>query len=350
MENVSWNTRAARLFCFCICGAGIYALLKYILPACAPLIAAFLIGAGVFSLAERCAKWSHLPHAVCAVVILCAIVFIIGNLGVVLFRYLFAQIKQLLFILSNGGAELVAARARELPVFKFIHSFVSENELGSEQTVANTLTGVLSYLSNFIGGFLGKALKATPSAFVTGVVSVIACFYIAVDMRRICASLLDFMPKGLKRTVLHMGAQILPILKKFVSAYLKIYALTFAEVFLGLCILCPRFALLGAFAVATVDILPVLGAGIVLIPWGIAELLMEKYFLGVGLLLLYVVISIIRQIAEPRLLGSAVGLSPFVALLAMFAGYRVFGFLGMLLLPIALSVSKKLLVQIKTPQ
>ena len=81
-----------------------------------------------------------------------------------------------------------------------------------------------------------------------------------------------------------------------------------------------------------------LGAGIVLIPWGIAELLMENYFAGVGLLLLYVVISIVRQIVEPRLLGSAAGLSPFVALIVMFVGYKFLGFGGMLILPIALSV------------
>lgn len=341
MNDREWNMRAARLFCFCIYGALIYVTLKYLLPACLPLTLAIAVGAVVFCIAEKISRVTRLPHALCAIVILCVIVGLFGTLSVYLCRYLLAQIKQMLFILSNGGAELVATRARELPVFKLIHSFVSQNDMGNEQTVANTLSGALSYLSNFIGGFLGKALKATPSAIFSGVVAVIACFYVAVDMRRICVSILDFMPRTLKCTVGRTAAQVLPMLKKIAGAYLKIYALTFSEVFLGLCVLCPRFALLGALAVASVDILPVLGAGIVLVPWGIAELLMENYFLGVGLLLLYVVISIVRQIVEPRLLGSAAGLSPFVSLLAMFIGYKLFGFAGMLLLPISLSVWKR---------
>ena len=341
MNDREWNVRAARLFCFCVYGVLAYASLKYFLPACLPIVVAVLIGAVVFCTSEKISSVTHLPHALCATIILCIIVGLFGTLSVYLCRYLLAQIKQLIFILSHGGADLVAARAREMPVFKLVYSFMAQNDIGGEGAFANALTSVLSHLSNFIGGFLGKALKATPSALLSGLVSLIACFYISVDMRRICSAILGFLPCGAARAVLRIKSQVLPILRKFAGAYVKIYALTFAEVFLGLCVLCPRFALLGALGVATVDILPVLGAGIVLVPWGIAELLMENYFLGVGLLLLYVVISIVRQIVEPRLLGSAAGISPFVALLAMFAGYKLLGVLGMLVLPIALSVYKK---------
>lgn len=341
MRDREWTMRGARLFCFCIYGVALYVLFRYFLPACLPIIVAVLIGGGVFCISEKISRLTRLPHAVCAVLILCIIGVLCGTLSIYVCRYLLVQIKQLLFVLSNGGAELVAARARELPVFELVNSFMEQNNISIEGVFAGSLAGALSQLSNFIGGFLGDAIKATPSALLTGIVSVIACFYVAVDMKRICGSVMGFLPRGSANTVLRIKAQVLPIFKKFAGAYVKIYALTFAEVFLGLCVFCPRFALLGAFAVASVDILPVLGAGIVLVPWGIVALLMENYFLGVGLLLLYVVISIVRQIVEPRLLGSAAGISPFVALLAMFVGYKLLGVLGMLLLPIALSVYKK---------
>ena len=342
MQNKNWEGQAARLFCFCIYGIFIYVLLKYILPVCLPLIIAFVIGAGVFSMARRCAGWTHLPHALCAVVILCTLAVLFGTLSVYLCRYLFGQIKQILSVLSRGGAESVLERAEELAVFRFVSSLVSGGREGSTELVSKLFSGALSFVSEFVGGFVSKALRATPSAFVAGVVSVIVCFYVAIDMRRICASAVMLFPHRVKNLVARVREQVIPVLKSFVGAYLKIYALTFAEVFLGLSILCPRFALLGAFGVATVDILPVLGAGIVLRPWGIAELLMENYFVGVGLLLLYVVISIVRQIAEPRLMGSAVGLSPFAAILTMFIGYRMLGFAGMLILPVVLSVAQRI--------
>ena len=342
MKDTNWSARAARLFCFCIYGAVMYAFLKYALPVCLPLVAAFASGAAVFCMAEKCSGWTRLPHALCAVVIICALAAAFGVLGVYLLRYLLAQISQILTALSRGGAHTVIERAGELPVFKLVSSFIDQDGENAEALVEKAMSAILSLASDFIGGALGNALKATPTAFITAVVSVIVCFYIAIDMRRICASVLSFMPRRARGVILKAREQIFPVLKGFISAYARIYALTFAEVFLGLSVLCPRFALLGALAVATVDILPVLGAGIVLIPWGIAALLMENYFLGVGLLVLYVIISIVRQIAEPRLLGSAVGLSSFVSLLSMFIGYRALGVAGMLALPVFLAVFKRL--------
>ena len=164
MTDREWNVRAARLFCFCIYGVLAYAALRYVLPACLPIIVAVLIGAGVFCVADKISRATRLPHALCAVVMICILVVLFGTLSVYLCRYLLAQIKQLIFILSHGGAELVAARAREMPVFKLVYSFMAQNDVSSEGVFANALTGVLSHLSNFIGGFLGKVLKATPSA------------------------------------------------------------------------------------------------------------------------------------------------------------------------------------------
>lgn len=338
MKDTEWGERGARLFCFCVYALIAYVVLKYLLPSALPLIVAILIGAGVFCISEKFSRLSHLPHAVCAIAVICITVTVFGTASVYLCRYLLAQIKQLLFILSQGGAEAVFARAREIYVFRFVCSFITDGEHSADSLVTSALSGALSLVGDFIGGLLGRVIRATPTALLTGVVAVIACFYVAIDMRGIRKSLGGLLPLRTRLAVSKVSAGVLPVLKSFAGAYLKIYALTFFEVFLGLCLLCPRFALLGALAVATVDILPVLGAGIVLIPWGIAELLMENYFVGVGLLLLYVVISIVRQIVEPRLLGSAVGLSPFVALIVMFVGYKFLGIGGMLILPIALSV------------
>ena len=130
-----------------------------------------------------------------------------------------------------------------------------------------------------------------------------------------------------------MRPRIKGAIRGYLRAYLLLFLLTFSEVLIGLLILRQHYAFLIALLVAVVDILPVLGAGTVLIPWAIALLLFRQYSLGFGLLILYGVITIVRQIVEPYALGSRLGLHPLLSLLSMFTGFQVFGIPGMLLGP-----------------
>ena len=94
-----------------------------------------------------------------------------------------------------------------------------------------------------------------------------------------------------------------------------------------------RYPLLLATLFCLFDILPVLGVGMLLVPWGVFALLSGAKGLGVGLLVLFAAISIVRQFAEPRLLGASYGVHPLLTLLSLYAGARLFGFLGLLLFP-----------------
>jgi predicted PurR-regulated permease PerM len=87
-------------------------------------------------------------------------------------------------------------------------------------------------------------------------------------------------------------------------------------------------------------VLPVLGTGGIVIPWGLFNLVRGNLFLGFGLLVLYVVITFIRQAVEPRLVGQQIGLHPIVVLLCMYAGLKLFGVVGLFGLPITILVIK----------
>ena len=87
-----------------------------------------------------------------------------------------------------------------------------------------------------------------------------------------------------------------------------------------------RYALL----IAAVDILPVLGAGIVLVPWGIVSVLSGNYLLGVMLLILYAVTLIVRNFLEPKIVGAQIGIPPLFSLILIFCGLKLFGFIGMI--------------------
>ena len=94
-----------------------------------------------------------------------------------------------------------------------------------------------------------------------------------------------------------------------------------------------RDAFFLALLLTGVDILPVVGVGTVLVPWGILSLALGNTPLGIGLLALFAVSEVVRQVLEPRLLGSMLGVHPLTSLLALYLGARIFGLFGVILAP-----------------
>ena len=101
------------------------------------------------------------------------------------------------------------------------------------------------------------------------------------------------------------------------------------------------YPLLLAVIISILDILPLLGVGTVLIPWALVEIIFSKdYYTGIGLFILYVIITVVRQITEPKIVAGSLGLSPLLTLIAMYAGLRLFGFFGIIIGPFALLIIK----------
>ena len=94
--------------------------------------------------------------------------------------------------------------------------------------------------------------------------------------------------------------------------------------------------------IAVVDALPVLGSGTVLLPWAAVSLLRGSGGLAIGLTVTYAAAAFARSALEPRLLGRQIGLPPLLTLLSLYAGYRLFGLAGMILLPLAVLLAKQM--------
>ena len=108
-------------------------------------------------------------------------------------------------------------------------------------------------------------------------------------------------------------------------------------------------ALLWAFLTALVDAVPLLGTGTILIPWALFSLLQGKNWLGLGLLGLYAIAALTRSAMEPRLVGRQLGLDPLLTLIALYGGYRFWGFGGMLAAPLICVVVKEAATDRKEP-
>jgi predicted PurR-regulated permease PerM len=102
----------------------------------------------------------------------------------------------------------------------------------------------------------------------------------------------------------------------------------------GLLIMKTKNALLLSVIIAILDLLPIIGVGTVIVPWSIVELLLGNTGIGIGLIILLAVHELIRQFAEPKIIGKNLGVHPLVSLLLLYVGYSVLGFVGILFVPL----------------
>jgi len=151
------------------------------------------------------------------------------------------------------------------------------------------------------------------------------------------------LPQNKLRVLLLESKQCLgETLIRYIRSYALILLITFCELCAGLGILGVRRFWTVALLIAIFDILPVVGTGGIMIPWAIISLIQAKYGLALGLTAVYLAILVVRNIIEPKIIGNQVGLHPLVALCSMFVGTKLFGFIGLFGLPIALSIAKTL--------
>ena len=108
-----------------------------------------------------------------------------------------------------------------------------------------------------------------------------------------------------------------------------------------------KYPLLIALAIGFVDALPILGSGTVMVPWAIISALNGDLKLGISILVLWIIMSLVRQVLEPKIVSGRIGIHPIFTLIAMYTGFKVIGVMGMILGPIALIIIKSILTEYK---
>ena len=198
------------------------------------------------------------------------------------------------------------------------------------------------------GGLLKNTVSGIPSIAIGIVVSIIACAFMTADYDRIKNFFLAQLSDHNSRRLRDGYRLATSTLKKMLKAYSLIIVITTCELMIGFYIL----RLIGVFEssyiplisliIALIDIIPVLGTGTVLIPWAVYSFINGSISLGIGLLIIYVVILVIRQIIEPRLVAGQVGLPPIVTIIAMYIGTKTIGVWGFFILPFVVILIKEL--------
>lgn len=204
-------------------------------------------------------------------------------------------------------------------------------------------TQMLKTLGQSVPAMVMGVLSSLPTFLIYITSLLFSCYYFSADDGKLwqgCSSCLS--PIWQERFE-HLRDGASKAARKYVRAYLLLGGITFLEMFVGLTILGVPYAFLIAWGIAVVDFLPLLGTGAVLIPWSIVMFVTGNMRMGLGLLILFGVSSLMRQLLEPKFVSRELGLHPLVSLMAVFVGWKLFGVWGMLLAPLIALLAKALL-------
>lgn len=305
-----------------------------------PLFFPFLLGFGLALAAEPMVGFLHrhqVPRPVSAGIGVSMTFCFLGILLLLLGTLLLRQLKTLAGILpdleqtAQGGLTLLQ---------KWLLDLTDHTPISLRAALRENVTGLFSdgtALVNQAGKFLinalGSMLIRVPDSALTLGTGVISAFLISAKLPVIRAWAAERLPRERWKKLLGglKGARC--ALSAWLVAQAKLMGLTLTILVLGFWLLKIPYGLIWAFLIALVDALPVLGTGTVLIPWAAICLIQADRARALGMVGLYLTISLTRSMLEPKLLGRQLGLDPLVTLASMYVGFKLWGFPGMILAP-----------------
>lgn len=324
-----------------------FILLKYGMPMLAPFVTAFVIAYLLKKPIRFLANRLPLSRKVCAILVVLLFYSTIGLLLVLLSVRLLAGMEDLLRDLPAFYA------ARIEPALTDIFDSAEQSVLLMDPSLIAALEEVGSQFVQAVGklvsdlsvgamGVVSGMASSLPGLFIKLILMIISTFFIAIDYDHLTGFCLMQLSGKAKDVFLQIKEYVVGTLFVCIRSYLLIMSITFVELSVGLSVIGVDNAVIIALIIAIFDILPVLGTGGIMIPWAVITLLQGNYPLALALALVYLIITVIRNIIEPKIVGSQIGLHPVITLASMFVGAQLFGVLGLFGFPIGLSLLRHL--------
>lgn len=320
--------------------------LKYLLPLILPVVLGFLLAAILSPLILRIQSAFHLRRSTASVagvsgvlVILSVSIWLFGRLVLQELSLFYQQLPVLLSAATDYVSRFgqwAQQFSAQLPgdIGEAFGSWASDI-LSSGGTIASSLS---QRLFTFVSGFL----SSLPDHLLFLLTLILSCYFSAAELPRFRELLEQHLTPQRRDQLRSMLSSIRTVLGGWFRAQVKLMGITFLILLTGLLILGVHTPLFLALGIALLDALPLFGTGTVLIPWSLCAMASGKFHFGIGLLVIYGIAALSRNVLEPRFLGAQTGTSPLLTLLAIYTGYRLSGLTGMLFLPIVVMVASEL--------
>lgn len=323
-----------------ICGI-IFFTFKYAFPVLSPFLVAFAISIILKNPIDFISKYLKLNRKLVGVIMLFllygSLVFIFIFFGGKLIKYIGELFQKLPEMYS-----LDIEPALNMVIYKIQDIIPEINGILNLESLNKYIMNIVNSISLGVVNFIASIATKIPSFIIKFIFSIIASFLFTLDYYNVTNFIMKQFSDKMKTIIINVKQNIFGTIVKIIKAYSILMCVTFIELSIGLTI----FKIPNAFILSAIfsilDALPAIGVGGMLIPWALIEFIKGNYNLGIGLLVIYGIITIVRSVLEPKIIGNQIGLSPIITLISMFLGAELLGFLGIFIFPITAAIIKYL--------
>jgi len=208
--------------------------------------------------------------------------------------------------------------------------------------VQETITSVMSNLSQYIGEFVGKIssptmtaignfAKSIPGILIAVIMCILSAYFFVAERDYLNAFFRKYVPVSIQQKWLIGYKSMKKAVGGYFIAQFRIEVWMYILLVIGLMVLNINYAFLFALLIAVLDLLPVFGTGTVLIPWAVLKWIDSDYHTAIGLLVIWGAGQLIRQLIQPKFIGDSIGVKPIPTLFLLYIGFKVAGVFGMII-------------------
>lgn len=328
-----------RIFVNLIFAIGVALFLVFVVPKLLRFFGPFVVGWIVSMIANPLVKFLEskvklLRKHSSAIIIIIVIAAIMGVLYLI-FSVLFREAKQLAGDLPN----IVKQLEIQLNNISVKIQDISNNMPQSvQQFIDNILENINENLTEFepridlftISGASNLAQNIA-SFFLDLIITILSAYFFIVKRDEILALFKKFLPNSVVKGWNFIYNNFTKAVGGYFKAQFKIMIVLTVIMFIGFEILRVSYSILLALAIAFLDFLPVFGTGAVLWPWALIDMLSGNYFRAIGLVVIYLICQIVKQVLQPKMVGDSIGISPLSTLIFLYIGYKLKGVIGMII-------------------
>jgi len=312
-----------------------------------PFLIAFVISLLIEPLIRKVMKFTNLTRKASAIITL--IIVFGGIIGILILGVtsIVTEANNILINLNNN-MEIATSKIQEILSRVKLTSITIPNEI--MDIINNSLNGLIGEGRNVLQEILRKILDTVthiPKIMIYIAITMLATYFVCTDKMYILDQMEHHLPRNWVNKFGSKLKKVISSLGKYLKAEGILILVSFFIILIGLIILeligmNVRYPLLMAVAIGFVDALPILGAGSVMVPWAVISAFYGDIKLAISLIILYVIVIVVRQLIEPRVVSSHIGIHPIFTLIAMYTGFKIIGVIGMFLGPIVLIILKNI--------
>ncbi len=320
----------------------VHLLISFALPTLLPFIIALFLSYLISPYVKYLNFKLKINKCFASIICLLAVLIIVIILVILFSVTIVSGLKQLLSVFPNIKSNIDV----------YINNLINVNpdDIFSK-ILYNLYTELINIdLTSFLKGSIGSAIIASFSGLMSSIpylilsiiITFVATVFLSISFVEVKTFFLKQFSLKQQKLIVDIKKSAFSIGKSYLKTYTTLMLITFLELTVMFIIFDIRPAASIALVISVVDILPILGVGTILIPWSIINLIMGDSYGFIILIAIYVLITVIRQIIEPKIIGDNTGLHPIVALISIYVGLKLFGVFGMFIIPIIIIIIKDL--------